>query len=1130
VANKLCVCRRRARAVASAANATQASGLRRSALLGTVAAGMLLFGYGRSAQAQVVINPPGDAAACGANVGPTVTCTGNVSGGLDVSAVSGVDVLNVNTLNQNIAPADNIDGISFVGATTVTIVSDTGPFAIIVNDVGGQGIFASVPGAVSVTQTGDVVSNDSVGIFARSTGDTVNVNFTGDINAEITGITVVGDQAVSVTSRGDITSNTNTAIDARSTNGDATVKSTGSLNSGGGAGVFAFAPNGAATITSMGDVTAFGIGLDARGLTAAVTSTGDIEAASGIVALGDTGAATVASTGNITATSNEGIFAAGYGDTTVTSTGNITTLAASGIVANSFLGAANVMQTGNIETRGDLSHGILAYSYYGSVGVDQTGNISTHGDFAYGILAYSVYGSATVTQTGDIATSGFSAYGILADGDVAAEVTHTGTISTQGDFAYGILAYSEYGSATITQTGTVTTNGFRAIGLLADADGAAKVTHTGTITTKGNRAYGIYAYSYLGGPITVNQTGNITTQGLLADGLYAKSYTGSKITITQKGDITVGPEADGIDVDNPDDAGSSLVIIKAGSTITGGTGEGDGIDFEGGTVNRLKNFGTITTRGENAIEGEGSGAEIVDNYGTVTGNVHLGPGGNAFNNRSGGVFNSGATAYIGTGNFFTNAGTLSPGGSSAVQTTALTGNMVQTSGGLFAVDLNLGNATTDRVNVSGTANLAGTVKVAVQNPALLTQQFTILSAAGGTTNSGLGLLASPALQAMLLFPNPNDVVLDIDVDFAPDGLNRNQTSIGNNLNAVLGAGGGTLGPVFAGLFNVFTLNVYADALDQLSPEIYADTEIAALYSAFDFSDNLLSCHVNGATAAAINTEGECLWIGAKGRFIDGDATFEDIGFEETAGEFAAGAQVALNPVWRLGGGLGYQASTLRTDTNATSDGDQVQGGVALKYNPGALLLAGVLSGGHGWYDTTRPMSFGGFSEVASGDHELDILQGRLHASYVLGNPGLYYKPMLDAAVSDVEIGDVRERGAGGASLLVHNGNNTVFSVSPALEVGTEWWWSNGTLVRPYLRAGLTWYSEDDVTVAASFSGAPSGVAPFTIVANTDEVQADIAAGVEMISTDDSALRIFYDGQFGDRIAVHAAGFKASVKF
>ena len=162
--------------------------------------------------------------------------------------------------------------------------------------------------------------------------------------------------------------------------------------------------------------------------------------------------------------------------------------------------------------------------------------------------------------------------------------------------------------------------------------------------------------------------------------------------------------------------------------------------------------------------------------------------------------------------------------------------------------------------------------------------------------------------------------------------------------------GGTLGPALTGLLNVYSLNAYRDALDELSPEIYADTEIAALYSSFDFSDNLLSCHVNGATTAAINYEGQCLWVGGKGRFIDGANTFQDIGFDETAGQFATGAQVALNDVWRLGAGIGYQTSTLSTDTNATSTGDQVQGGVALKYNPGALLLAGVFSGGHGWYE------------------------------------------------------------------------------------------------------------------------------------------------------------------------------------
>lgn len=898
------------------------------------------------------------------------------------------------------------------------------------------------------------------------------------------------------------------------------------------------------TVTCTGNVSA-GIAIDQVGAPADTFSTlnvngvtRDIAPASMIdgIYFGSDGNVTINSdTGpfSITTTGDnaDGIEAYSYnGNVKVTHAGDIITRGdyARGIYADG-VASTIVDHTGDITTRGYGSEGIYATGY-GRVSVKQTGTITTQGVYSDGIYATAFGGPITVNQTGSIVTHGDGAMGINAFSPVAdITVNQTGNITTHGDGSYGIGAFSPSGNITVRQTGNITTHGYDANGITAISYGGdVTVKQTGNITTSGHYAYGISAFT-LGGALAISHTGTIRTSGRYADGIYAEICCGGPIRITQSGDITVtGSGSDAIDVNAG--YGRSVVIIKRGSTITGGPDSGDGVDFDGGITNRLINHGTITTMGENAIEGEGPGAEIVDNHGTVTGNVDLGPGANRFNNESGGLFNTGTTAFIGDGNLLHNAGTLSPGGAGKVRTTALTGNMVQTSGGSFAVDLNLGNATTDRVNVSGTAKLDGTVKVAVQNPALLNQKFVILSADGGTTDNGLGLLASPALQASLLFPNPNDVVLDIDVDFAPDGLNRNQTAIGNNLNQVLGAGGGTLGPVFGGLFNVFTLNAYADALDQLSPEIYADTEIAALYSAFDFSDNLLSCHVNGAETAAINSEGQCLWVGGKGGFIDGENTFQDLGFDETAAQFAGGAQFALNPVWRLGFGAGYQASTLQTDTLAESEGDQLQGGVALKYNPGALLLAGVLSGGHGWYDTTRPMAFGGFAETARADHEIDILQGRLHASYVLGNPGLYYKPMLDAAVTEVTLDDVRETGAGGASLLVRGDNHTVFSLSPALEVGTEWWFANGTLVRPFLRGGLTWYSEDDVTVSASFLGAPSGVAPFAIAAATDEVQADVAAGIEMIDTEDSALRIFYDGQFGDRLAVHAGGIKASVRF
>ena len=223
------------------------------------------------------------------------------------------------------------------------------------------------------------------------------------------------------------------------------------------------------------------------------------------------------------------------------------------------------------------------------------------------------------------------------------------------------------------------------------------------------------------------------------------TLTSAKTTITVSGDIdTRGDGADGIDVNHPIGDGTSLVTINKGSTITGGTGTGDGIDSDGGHSDHVINFGTVTTRGENAIESDDNANDVVGNFGTVTGNINLGDG-TEFNNRPGGLFSSGNRVFLGAGEMLLNMGTLSPGGGGVVQTTALTGNLEQTSKGQLATDLNLGAATNDRVNVTGTAKLDGTVKVAVQNPALLTQQFTILSAAGGTTDNGLGLLASPAL-------------------------------------------------------------------------------------------------------------------------------------------------------------------------------------------------------------------------------------------------------------------------------------------------------------------------------------------------------------------------------------------------
>jgi uncharacterized protein with beta-barrel porin domain len=114
-------------------------------------------------------------------------------------------------------------------------------------------------------------------------------------------------------------------------------------------------------------------------------------------------------------------------------------------------------------------------------------------------------------------------------------------------------------------------------------------------------------------------------------------------------------------------------------------------------------------------------------------------------------------------------------------------------------------------------------------------------------------------------------------------------------------------------------------------------------------------------------------------------------------------------VWRLGAAWGYEHSTLQTDTNAEADGDRLNGGAVLKYNPGALLLAAAVSGGWGWYDTDRPIAFPGFSAVSSANNEIGNVTERLRAAYLFTNGAWYAKPMVD--FDTTQFGPHRRQGA-----------------------------------------------------------------------------------------------------------------------
>jgi uncharacterized protein with beta-barrel porin domain len=228
--------------------------------------------------------------------------------------------------------------------------------------------------------------------------------------------------------------------------------------------------------------------------------------------------------------------------------------------------------------------------------------------------------------------------------------------------------------------------------------------------------------------------------------------------------------------------------------------------------------------------------------------------------------------------------------------------------------------------------------------------------------------------------------------------------------------------------------------------------------------------------------------------------------------------------------LGYEHGALETDTRAKADSDRLNGGVALKYNPGPLLLTAAVSGGQGWYDTDRPIAFTGFSALAQSDHDVSYIDGRFRAAYLLTNGSWYAKPLVDLDATHISLDNVKERGAAGVGLNVRGNDETVLSATPALELGVQFGSPGGTVVRPYVRGGATFFDDPDFVVLASFQGAPSGIGPFRIATATDDVVGNVGAGVDVIDRRGRELKLFYEGRFGDLVADHTGSIKASLPF
>jgi hypothetical protein len=846
-------------------------------------------------------------------------------------------------------------------------------------------------------------------------------------------------------------------------------------------------------------------------------------------------------------------------------------------------GDVDVTNEGSIGTTGLASTAIFAQSIGGGGGEAQN---FTKGTGAGGSADTGLRGKFAIGGGGGASGDG---------GDV--DVINSGQLITEGDDAHGIFAQSVGGGGGV--AGNVDRglkDGFGPIpplnvglGLAFGQDGgsggdggAITVTNTNSILTRGVGSFGIFAQSIGGGgglagglgnenipileqqnfagsvggdgdsgAITITQHGDVVVLGDASDGIFAQSDASNgnsgAVTIEVAGNIDAGgAHSNGIRAHSQGDLSSGAigVTITSGS-VRGGTESGAAVVFIDGSANTLTNRGDIGRLNEldrTAVLGS-TGTESIENLGGIYGNLALGGGVNTFNNREGATVVSGATADLGADGSALNEGVWSVGRGGQVLTTALNGSFTQADGGQLLLDVDHLARTTDRIDVSGTADLSGSIAlnqidISAIRPGASAR--VLVSADGGLSADDIELAVAPSVitRYALQTISENELALTLTTSFVPQGVGSqrllpNEKRIGEYINTVQLAGSSTdLVPTIAGLVNTTSVNALGSKYQSMNPENYSALPAAAAQAGLLFGESLLSCKVRDGDAR-FTAEGECGWVSAFGSSGEQSATSSSNGYRREVRTISFGSQWSVSDHWHLGLAAAIERDQIDSQTLGNlrmqaAEGQTVHLGMVLKANYGGTTFAASGSVARGDYDAHR----NAFLSLHGSQSEQEVYQSALQfrVSHGMEMGYWYLRPMLDMGISHVRLSAFSEHGAGANNLLVRNSEETLVNVRPGFEMGFETALGKA-LGRWYARVGVNRFIDGGTfEIQAMLQGAPDDAGYVSVNHTIDRTVREAAAGLDLMLNDTTTLRVGYSGQDSSSGSTHGATLKFSRQF
>lgn len=479
---------------------------------------------------------------------------------------------------------------------------------------------------------------------------------------------------------------------------------------------------------------------------------------------------------------------------------------------------------------------------------------------------------------------------------------------------------------------------------------------------------------------------------------------------------------------------------------------------------------------------------------------------------------------------FNEAGTVAPGHMAETGTLTVDGTYMQGAGGTLSA--RLGDGDSDRLTVTGQADLAGHAAFSGLGPVVLDTPYTVLTASS-VTGGFNDVLSDFAFLDPTLSYSPTAVSVSLSRNgtaFSDIARTPNQRSVATALGAldpsglpyrnVLGLsadGARTAFDLASGEIHASTTSVLIDDsrhLHDAANRRLRETSAAGVRSAFNAIGSSIG---NGPLPPPPDAERFALWAHAYGAtgHIEGDGNAARV--DRRSSGLLIGGDAPLDENWRLGALAGYNQTSFNIAprrSSGTSDNYHV--GLYGGGSSGSVSLrSGVFYSAHD-ISTSRNIAIGGFADHANATY-------RAHTFQAFGEIANRWSTLTGAIEPYLNLSHVRLTTSGfteqaqGVALHAARHNTDVTFTTVGIRASRDFSFASQEMA---LAGGIGWrhaFGERHALTTLDLAGTNFTVGGAAIAADA----AVIDAGVHLYSAKNAVWSLSYNGQLSSTASEHA---------